>query len=109
MTRTIIFIPSIGKGGWALLAAMFVGGVVLTVLVPELTLGSLMQGAAVGAGVMHELLRRLLLRIVKHEQMKEAETVEEAMNVPLPFSETPPPAMDEPSKIDELRANARWN
>lgn len=103
MVRTIIFIPSIGKGGFAVLIAMFVAGIVLTVLVPALTLGSLLQGAAVGAALMHELIRRILLRIVRQQQMNEAETVDEA------FSETPPAAMDEPSKVDALRANARWN
>lgn len=109
MTRTIIFIPSIGKGGAAFLAVLFLAGVALTFLLPGWMIGALMQGAAVGAGVMHELLRRILLRIVKHEQMREAESVEEAMNAPPTFSETPPPALDEPSKVDELRANARWN
>lgn len=105
--RAIVFIPSIGKAGWAVLAGMFLAGVALSVLAPEWPLGPLLQGAAVGAALMYELVRVLLLRVVKHERMKEAATVEGAMTAP--FSETPPPAMDEPSKVDELRANARWN
>lgn len=105
--RAIIFVPSIGWPGWALLVVVWLAALAVGTALPGLPFPWLLQGAAIGAGTMYLFIRRLLLRIIEQEDFHEAETVEEALNAPEPPTGVRgevPPALD-----DAMREKAQWN
>lgn len=102
--RTIVFIPSLGWRGWLGLIAAFMGGVAVEVFVLS-TLGTLIQGAALGAIAMYVSLRGMLLRMIHDHRMTEAPSLEAALRAE-PQTDV---ESTEPSRLRIMRENARWN